>query len=134
MVASGLISVQSHTYDMHQWPPFEDGSTQVRETMLPFVGESDADYEAAVETDFAESRAAIEAITGQTVNALAFPEGAYVTLTQDALRNAGVEITLSTVRGTATVVKGLPQSLSAMKRISVTESTDTEALIAELQG
>ena len=54
MVDSGLISVQSHTFDMHQWPPFEDGNAQVRETLLPFDGEADADYEAAVEADFAD--------------------------------------------------------------------------------
>lgn len=133
MVASGLISVQSHTYDMHQWPPFEDGNAQVRETLLPFDGEADADYEAAVEADFAESRELLESITGQPVNALAFPEGAYVTLTQDALRSAGAELTFTTVRAVNTVLKGLPQSLCAMPRFGMTESTDMTALVAELE-
>lgn len=133
MVDSGLISVQSHTFDMHQWPPFEDGNAQVRETLLPFDGEADADYEAAVEADFAESRKLLESITGQPVNALAFPEGAYVTLTQDVLRSAGAELTFTTVRAVNTVVKGLPQSLCAMPRFGMTESTDMTALVAELE-
>ena len=133
MVDSGLISIQSHTFDMHQWPPFEDGNAQVRETLLPFDGEADADYEAAVEADFAESRELLESITGQPVNALAFPEGAYVTLTQDALRSAGAELTFTTVRAVNTVVKGLPQSLCAMPRFGMTESTDMTALVAELE-
>lgn len=133
MVDSSLISVQSHTFDMHQWPPFEDGNAQVRETLLPFDGEADADYEAAVEADFAESRELLESITGQPVNALAFPEGAYVTLTQDALRSAGAELTFTTVRAVNTVVKGLPQSLCAMPRFGMTESTDMTALVAELE-
>ena len=133
MVDSGLISVQSHTFDMHQWPPFEDGNAQVRETLLPFDGEADADYETAVEADFAESRELLESITGQPVNALAFPEGAYVTLTQDALRSAGAELTFTTVRAVNTVVKGLPQSLCAMPRFGMTESTDMSALVAELE-
>ena len=133
MVDSGLISVQSHTFDMHQWPPFEDGNAQVRETLLPFDGEADADYEAAVEADFAESRELLESITGQPVNALAFPEGAYVTLTQDALRNAGAELTFTTVRAVNTVVKGLPQSLCAMPRFGMTETTDMTALLAALE-
>ena len=133
MVASGLISVQSHTYDMHQWPPFEDGNAQVRETLLPFDGETDADYEAAVEADFAESRDLLESITGEAVNALAFPEGAYVTLTQDALRSAGAELTFTTVRAVNTVVKGLPQSLCAMPRFGMTETTDMTALLAALE-
>ena len=133
MVDSGLISVQSHTFDMHQWPPFEDGNAQVRETLLPFDGEADADYEAAVEADFAESRELLESITGQPVNTLAFPEGAYVTLTQDALRSAGAELTFTTVRAVNTVVKGLPQSLCAMPRFGMTESADMSALVAELE-
>lgn len=133
MVDSGLISVQSHTFDMHQWPPFEDGNAQVRETLLPFDGEADADYKAAVEADFAESRELLESITGQPVNALAFPEGAYVTLTQDALRSAGAELTFTTVRAVNTVVKGLPQSLCAMPRFGMTESADMSALVAELE-
>ena len=133
MVDSGLISVQSHTFDMHQWPPFEDGNAQVRETLLPFDGEADADYEAAVEADFAESRELLESITGQPVNALAFPEGAYVTLTQDALRSAGAELTFTTVRAVNTVVKGLPQSLCAMPRFGMTESADMSALVDELE-
>ena len=133
MVDSGLISVQSHTFDMHQWPPFEDGNAQVRETLLPFDGEADADYEAAVEADFAESRELLESITGQPVNALAFPEGAYVTLTQDALRSAGAGLTFTTVRAVNTVVKGLPQSLCAMPRFGMTETTDMTALLAALE-
>lgn len=133
MVDSGLISVQSHTFDMHQWPPFEDGNAQVRETLLPFDGEADADYEAAVEADFAESRELLESITGEQINALAFPEGAYVTLTQDALRSAGAELTFTTARAVNTVVKGLPQSLCAMPRFGMTESTDMTALLAELE-
>ena len=96
-------------------------------------GEADADYEAAVEADFAESRELLESITGQPVNALAFPEGAYVTLTQDALRNAGAELTFTTVRAVNTVVKGLPQSLCAMPRFGMTESADMIALVAELE-
>ena len=132
MVASGLISIQSHTWDMHQWPPFETASP-VRETMLPFDGESDEGYESAVQADFARSREALEALTGQPVNALSFPEGAYVTLTQDALRTAGADITFSTTYGVNTVVKGLPQTLCAMHRITMTEDTDMAALLAEIQ-
>ena len=58
MVDSGLISIQSHTYDMHQWPPFEDGNDRVRETLAQLPGESDADYEAAVRADIQQSQQA----------------------------------------------------------------------------
>ena len=105
----------------------------MRATLLPFDGEADADYEAAVEADFAESRELLESITGQPVNALADPEGAYVTLTQDALRSAGAGLTFTTVRAVNTVVKGLPQSLCAMPRFGMAETTDMTALLAALE-
>lgn len=47
MVASGVISLQSHTYDMHQWGPYES-TDQPRETILPLEGESEADYRASL--------------------------------------------------------------------------------------
>ena len=34
MKGSGLISIGSHTYDMHQWAPFEEGD-KIRESVIP---------------------------------------------------------------------------------------------------
>lgn len=57
MVASGVISLQSHTYDMHQWGPYES-TDQPRETILPLEGESEADYRAALSADCQKIRQA----------------------------------------------------------------------------
>lgn len=132
MVSSGLISVQSHTYDMHQWAPYESGG-QVRENILPLAGESETDYVAALTEDFTTSRDLLEAATGEPVTALAFPTGLYTTLTSAVLRDLGVEVTLSTNPGVNTVVRGLPQSLCAMLRIGVNSETTVDALLASLQ-
>ena len=115
-----------HTYDMHQWPPFEDGNDRVRETLAQLPGESDEDYEAAVKADIQQSQQAIEPITGEKVNALSYPEGAYGTLTMDALRSQGIELTFTTQPGVNAVVQGLPQTLYSMHRITMTEDTDME--------
>ena len=132
MVASGVISLQSHTYDMHQWPPFEDGNDRVRETLAQLPGESDADYEAAVKADIQQSQQAIEPITGEKVNALSYPEGAYGTLTMDALRSQGIELTFTTQPGVNAIVQGLPQTLYSMHRITMTEDTNMDEFLAEL--
>ena len=132
MVDSGLISIQSHTYDMHQWPPFEDGNDRVRETLAQLPGESDADYEAAVKADIQQSQQAIEPIAGEKVNALSYPEGAYGTLTMDALRSQGIELTFTTQPGVNAVVQGLPQTLYSMHRITMTEDTNMDEFLAEL--
>lgn len=62
MTASGLISIQSHTYDMHQWPPYETGSA-VRENILQLSSESEEAYVQALTEDFTRSRALLEDAT-----------------------------------------------------------------------
>ena len=130
---AGLISVQSHTYDMHQWAPFETGEA-VRETILPLEGETEAAYVEALTADFARSRQELEAATGEAVDVLAYPSGAYSTLTQATLRELGVRVTLSTNPGVNTVVRGLPQTLYGMKRLSMNESVSPEQLLRLLDG
>ena len=130
MTDSGLISIQSHTYDMHQWPPYEDGSAAVRENILPLAGESEEAYVQALTEDFTKSRAQLEDTTGQPVDVLAYPAGQYSTLAQVTLQELGVHVTLSTNPGVNTVVKGLPQTLYAMLRFGITDDTTPAALLA----
>ena len=46
-VEKGVIEIQSHTYDMHQWAPFESGD-QIRTSALPLAEETEEDYAAAL--------------------------------------------------------------------------------------
>ena len=127
--------------------PFEGGKAEHHELTLgsgAFIpgfedqligckaGESDADYEAAVKVDIQQSQQAIEPITGEKVNALSYPEGAYGTLTMDALRSQGIELTFTTQPGVNAVVQGMPQTLYSMHRITMTEDTNMDEFLAEL--
>lgn len=132
MAASGLVSIQSHTYDMHQWLPYETGSA-VRENILPLPGESEEAYVQTLTEDFTRSRAQLESATGQPVDVLAYPAGQYSTLAQVTLQSLGVHVTLSTNPGVNTVVKGLPQTLYAMLRFGITEDVTPEALLDMIQ-
>ena len=132
MTASGLISIQSHTYDMHQWPPYETGSA-VRENILQLSSESEEAYVQALTEDFTRSRALLEDATGRPVDVLAYPAGQYSTLAQVTLQSLGVHVTLSTNPGVNTVVKGLPQTLYAMLRFGITEDISPEALLDMIQ-
>ena len=85
MVASGVISLQSHTYDMHQWGPYES-TDQPRETILPLEGESEADYRASLSADCQKIRQAIQNGTGEeNVHVIAYPSGRYNSLAQVTL-------------------------------------------------
>lgn len=132
MAASGLVSIQSHTYDMHQWLPYETGSA-VRENILPLPGEGEEAYVQTLTEDFTRSRAQLESATGQPVDVLAYPAGQYSTLAQVTLQSLGVHVTLSTNPGVNTVVKGLPQTLYAMLRFGITEDVTPEALLDMIQ-
>lgn len=132
MTASGLISIQSHTYDMHQWPPYETGSA-VRENILQLSSESEEAYVQALTEDFTRSRALLEDATGRPVDVLAYPAGQYSALAQVTLQSLGVHVTLSTNPGVNTVVKGLPQTLYAMLRFGITEDVTPEALLNMIQ-
>ena len=87
----------------------------------------------ALTADFTRSRAQLEAAAGRPVDVLAYPAGQYSTLAQVTLQNLGVHVTLSTNPGINTVVKGLPQTLTAMLRFGVTEDLSPEALLEMIQ-
>ena len=64
---------------------------------------------------------------------LSFPSGKYDVLSQWALSEAGVRMTVSVEEGIAEIVRGLPQSLYAMKRLNMTDELSPEELIALLE-
>lgn len=128
MVDSGVISIQSHTYDMHQWADYETGE-RIRKNILKLEGETEEEYRTALRNDFTRSKEEIEQATGEKVNVLAYPGGSYDDLSQAVLSSQGVKATLSIRPGKAVLVKGLPQSLYAMKRFYVRPSTDEKEFL-----
>ena len=134
MTASGLISIQSHTFDMHQWPPFETAA-DVRATMSPLPGESEADFQAAILADVKAYRTMYEAAFGAAPIALAYPEGVYSTLTEVTLHENGFAITLCTDPARSnTLVKGLPQTLCALGRLNVAEAQTPQDILDYLES
>ncbi len=130
MVASGVISLQSHTYDMHQWGPYEK-TDRPRENILPLEGESDEDYRAFLTADCQKSRQTIEEGTGENnVHVLAYPSGAWNPLAQATLLENGFDITFTTQVGCNTLVKGLPQSLLGLCRYNITQAVSVEQVLA----
>lgn len=128
MIASGLIDIQSHTYDMHQTAAYESGVARCTMQQLP--DETDADYVAALTEDMRLQRALLEPLTGRRVNALAYPLGAYSERTAATLVQLGIEATFTTVPGSNTIEQGVPASLYGLCRYGVYESTTPEQLLA----
>lgn len=128
MVNSGLVSIQSHTYDMHQWAPYESGDN-VRTSILPFEGESEEDYINVVRKDFEKSADEIYKGTGVYPNVLAYPLGESNDLSAAILSEMGVKATLSIGGRGNLLIKGLPQSLYCLSRFYVQDDTTADEII-----
>lgn len=129
MVASGVISIQSHTYDMHQWAPYE-GSDQPRENILALEGESEEDYRSLLSADCQKIRQVIQEGMGEaSVHVMAYPSGQFDTLSQVTLLENGFDITFTTQVGSNTLIKGQPQSLLGLHRYNMNESVSVEQML-----
>ena len=134
MLESGVIDIQSHTYDMHQWAPFEDGD-RIREFIVPFDGESEADYADALNADIGIYQQLAKEELNREFTSLAYPGGRYTTITEVLVHQAGIPVTMSTRTDSRNVlVRGLPQSLYALCRWYMAEETTPENMLAVLNG
>lgn len=131
MSDSGIISIQSHTYDMHQHPDYQKG--RPREGVCKFKDEDEDDYIYLLRNDFYKSKIEIEAATGKAVNILAYPHGNYDKLSQAILWEMGVKVTLTASTGNNVIIKGLPQSLLGMNRFIIDNSVTADDLLDIIQ-
>ena len=132
MLQSGVIDIQSHSYDMHQWADYEENEP-ARISMLPFDGESEIEYTASLQADMEKYDALRRQELGEGFCALAYPGGYYNDLVGVLVHEAGIPVTVSIRTDSRNVlVRGLPQSLYALCRMNVTERTTGEDLLAYL--
>ena len=121
MQASGLAEFGSHTYDMHQSDTLEEVHT-ARFAVKPLQHELPSAFIRAVKNDCHRFNAAFEAAFGEPVRYLSYPHGIYSPLSESILAGEGITVTLSTESGGRNVlVEGLPQSLRALYRFTVSE-------------
>ena len=131
---AGVIDLQSHTWDLHQWAPFETGD-RIRTSALPLEGESEADYAAVLAADLERYEAERLRELGEGFCALAYPGGYYSDLTEVLIHQAGIPVTLSIRTDSRNVlVRGLPQSLYALCRWNMTERTGAAELLSIVNG
>ena len=132
MAQSGYMSIQSHSYDMHQHQLYEEGP--YREGILQMEGESDDGYIAAFIADFERAAAQIEAITGTRPFVFSYPYGLLNDQSDQLLSDMGVKATLTVDEGVNTVVRGSPETLFRLNRLNVTGDMTPQDLLKMIEN
>ncbi len=131
---AGVIDLQSHTYDLHQWAPYETGD-RVRSSILPLEGEDEEAWAEAVREDLAYYDDVRRQELGEGFCALAYPGGYFSPAAEVLVHQSGIPVTVSIDEDSRNVlVQGLPQSLYALCRRNVTERTTVEELLRMADG
>ena len=132
MVKSGLVDIQSHTFDMHQWAPYEGGIA--RENILRLNGETVMDYVLKLRQDIEKSRAKIEGELGKKLYAVAYPSGRYDNVTELTMRNMDIKVTLATTMGINYIKKGDLSTLYRMNRYNMNNNVNCDVLMNMIEG
>lgn len=126
-VESGVLNIQSHSYDMHQVPEL-DGA-ECRTGVLRMEGESETDYAAKLEADYQRSKVQIESALPVKSEVFTYPYGSCDTLSEVVLHSQGIRVTVIMSNGVSELIKGIPQSLYQLKRINVPGGTTPQMLL-----
>lgn len=132
MEETGVIDIESHGYDIHDVPGLDD--YPIRDGCLQMEGESVAAYVDFLSKDCDTMRALFEEHLAHVPRALAYPYGKYTELSEMIFESEGYDVTLSVEEGNSLLIKGVPQSLKAMKRHFVKEDNTPQDLLAMMQG
>ncbi len=123
----GLLSFGSHSYDMHMYAPYE--SEICRQSAVRLQNESAAEFYAAFSADHAAMCALMRTHLGYTPGVFAYPHGLWDSIAEEILKNSGVRVTFTTSVGTNILRRGDADCLYLMKRYTVCETTDLEAIL-----
>ena len=131
-VESGVLDIQTHSYDMHQVAEL-DGE-DCRQGALRREGESEEDYLAALTEDVWRAREQIASVLEGECRVYTYPYGWYDTLSEVMLHSLGFQVTVTTEPGVNEIIKGIPQSLYLLKRVTVAGGVSDSELMQTLSG
>ncbi len=121
MVGSGLVEIQSHTYDMHQ--SYDISGEGARELAIPHTKEQINDFKTIFKNDFKTYDDEYFKHFEKHITSFSYPHGISSDITEKILAECGVISTFTTRSGGKNTLKlNSPESLKKMYRITVTES------------
>lgn len=122
MEESGIISIISHTYDMHQAAAFESGD-KIRTNALKLENESEEEYENALRQDYEKISQILKYELEKENLILAYPYGKNSEQSNQILKELGVKMTLATTVGINKIQRGNSESLYNLHRYTIHENS-----------
>lgn len=116
-VESGVLDIQTHSYDMHQVKKL-DGE-DCRFGVLRLEGESEESYAKALTADFLRSKEQLASALDVDCNVYTYPYGVCDELSESVLRGLGIQVSVTVEPGVNRIVRDRPESLYRLKRINV---------------
>lgn len=110
MHQTGLVEIGNHTYAMHSFKP--------RYGIAQKNGESDSEYQTALENDVCKLENILKEKCGFSTKIFAYPFGKYSKKSEEILRRMGFKAFLTCNEGINKVKKGDKSVLSHLKRIN----------------
>lgn len=118
-----VISITSHSFDLHQEIALNGAGCRLG--VLPFDTESYSEYESIIKLD---SESFKKSISPYTTNVFVYPYGKYNEITEHIISSCGFDVTVTSDRGVAKLIKGDKASLKAMPRLFITEISASELI------
>ena len=126
MIDSGLITIQSHTYDLHLVVP-HDGENP-RKGVLKLADETLEQYEALIEEDHKRITDQLHENLGIETIAMAYPYGHHAEESEKIYKELGLKATFTTLPGMNVVDPNNANSLYSLNRFEIYKITPTELL------
>lgn len=121
MYESGLIEIQTHTYDMH--------NISKRVGIKKIDGEDVSEYKELIKNDILKSSNELSENLGTDNFVFTYPFGAYDDLTEELIKELGYKISVTTDPGTNVILRNIPETLYKLKRYDIKNDTDLENLL-----
>lgn len=131
-VARGVLTVTTHSYDMHQVTAVDGAGC--RRGVLQMPGEAEPDYIAALTQDYTHAQEQLAGLPGKVLPVFTYPFGAYSELSERVLQELGVQVTVTIANGANRLVKGEPETLRLLHRIHVWRGTKPDMLLSRIDG
>lgn len=131
-VARGVLTVTTHSYDMHQVTAVDGAGC--RRGVLQMPGEAEPDYIAALTQDYTRAQEQLAGLPGTPLPVFTYPFGAYSELSERVLQELGVQVTITIADGANRLVKGEPETLRLLRRINVPAGMEPDVLLSSIDA